>query len=552
VLRNNRYFTFFLFGMSFLQFPYSVAHAKNLYVNGSTGNDATTWANNSASTPWRTIGRAAWGSTNRDARNGAEAARAGDIVMVMAGTYSGVGTNSRNENLYYTENSGTAGNPIIFRASGNVVLTQSGRGSMIGCYNRNYVTWDGFTINEAAALSSPDTGPVTLFMSTGCSIENLTLIGNGTDSLRMDNHTGIRIEASPNTTVRNSRIRNVYTGHNVNNGACIQVYSSVGLLIEHNELSECGAAIFLKGGPWSGFSDRPSTIRYNYIHDIGEIRSGIPLGNAIIAHAGAPYTAANPVRIYQNIVRHSHGGCAVLWPLSTTDPFAAPQYAKFVNNTLDGCGTGLHIHSPLNVSSGHTFWNNIVTNSGHAIAYNDNASNIIKSRVDLEHNVYFTYSPFAEISNGTTYTLPTWRSTYGQDGAAPASQSVDPLYVGAGNFHLQAGSPARTLGVDYLDLNGNGSTTDIIPAGAYITGNETIGIGGGSGSPPPPPPPPPGSRCDVNGNGSTDVIDVQQCVNQVINPTVCSTGDINQDDSCTVVDVQRVVNAALGGQCVTQ
>jgi hypothetical protein len=103
-----------------------------------------------------------------------------------------------------------------------------------------------------------------------------------------------------------------------------------------------------------------------------------------------------------------------------------------------------------------------------------------------------------------------------------------------------AGFPADGL------INANGNLQ-----GSYRT--QYLGLRGhelATGTPPPPPPP--GSRCDVSGNGSTDVIDVQQCVNQVINPTVCSTGDINQDGSCTVVDIQRVVNAALGGACVTQ
>jgi hypothetical protein len=66
-----------------------------------------------------------------------------------------------------------------------------------------------------------------------------------------------------------------------------------------------------------------------------------------------------------------------------------------------------------------------------------------------------------------------------------------------------------------------------------------------------PPPPPPANRCDLSGNNTVDVSDVQQCANQATGASTCGTGDINQDSSCNVVDVQRVVNAALGGQCVT-
>jgi hypothetical protein len=68
----------------------------------------------------------------------------------------------------------------------------------------------------------------------------------------------------------------------------------------------------------------------------------------------------------------------------------------------------------------------------------------------------------------------------------------------------------------------------------------------------PPPPPSPGSRCDVDVSGSTNVVDVQLCVNQVLGTSGCSAGDIDLNGSCNVVDVQRVVNAALGGACVAQ
>ena len=59
------------------------------------------------------------------------------------------------------------------------------------------------------------------------------------------------------------------------------------------------------------------------------------------------------------------------------------------------------------------------------------------------------------------------------------------------------------------------------------------------------------SPCDVNKDNTTNIVDVQQCVNQSLGVAAC-TADINKDGICNVVDVQRVVNAALGGQCVTQ
>lgn len=54
--------------IAFTLFAMSV-EAKDLYVDGSSGSDSTTYANNNANNPWRTIGKAAWGSTNRNGPN---------------------------------------------------------------------------------------------------------------------------------------------------------------------------------------------------------------------------------------------------------------------------------------------------------------------------------------------------------------------------------------------------------------------------------------------------------------------------------------------------
>ena len=72
---------------------------------------------------------------------------------------------------------------------------------------------------------------------------------------------------------------------------------------------------------------------------------------------------------------------------------------------------------------------------------------------------------------------------------------------------------------------------------------------GGTVPPPPPPPPTGGKSCDLNGDGSLNVLDVQLCVNQALGVKSCTTGDINGDGSCNVLDVQKVVNGALGGTC---
>jgi hypothetical protein len=62
---------------------------------------------------------------------------------------------------------------------------------------------------------------------------------------------------------------------------------------------------------------------------------------------------------------------------------------------------------------------------------------------------------------------------------------------------------------------------------------------------------PPGlAPCDLNGDGSINVADLQLEVNMTIGVAPC-TVDINNDGVCNVIDVMRVMNAALGGQCVS-
>jgi hypothetical protein len=55
-------------------------------------------------------------------------------------------------------------------------------------------------------------------------------------------------------------------------------------------------------------------------------------------------------------------------------------------------------------------------------------------------------------------------------------------------------------------------------------------------------------RCDINGDGKVDVLDVQLSVSQTLGQATCSA-DLDGNGKCDVLDVQRVVNAALGAAC---
>ena len=62
-------------------------------------------------------------------------------------------------------------------------------------------------------------------------------------------------------------------------------------------------------------------------------------------------------------------------------------------------------------------------------------------------------------------------------------------------------------------------------------------------------PPISGSPCDLNEDGSENVIDAQLGINQALGVMFCGSGDIDLNGFCNVVDVQRLINSALGLGC---
>jgi hypothetical protein len=168
-----------------------------------------------------------------------------------------------------------------------------------------------------------------------------------------------------------------------------------------------------------------------------------------------------------------------------------------------------------------------------------------------------------QVETGYIYPVGTWLNVQLEVNEASSFSAEDgslKLWVNNNNYAQPTiqnlGINLRTGGENssYVIFGGYNNTGDV-PAGATNIQQYTdfeiatdFSSSWSSGTTPPPP----SSRCDVNGSGNTDVIDVQQCANQAIGATTCTTGDINQNGSCNVVDVQRVVNAALGGQCDTQ
>jgi hypothetical protein len=56
-------------------------------------------------------------------------------------------------------------------------------------------------------------------------------------------------------------------------------------------------------------------------------------------------------------------------------------------------------------------------------------------------------------------------------------------------------------------------------------------------------------RCDLNGDGVVNLLDVQMAIAQALGSVPCRSGDLNGDGVCNVLDVQLIVKSVLGGSC---
>lgn len=449
--------------------PVGDAVAKNLYVDRDRGNDSVSYADNGPSRPWKTIERSTAGNTDRQRPNPDQAAQAGDVVLIAAGTYTTVGNltgggGGRFDVAYNPINSGAKGRPIRFQAVGSVTLTySSGAGPMIGSNSRNYVEWSGFTISEATAPTRPDTGPVTFFNVTGGGLEHSTLVGNPNWMSRNgDNYTGVRLEDTRDVRIAHNRIRDYGGQTGDRNHAGIETYRSAPLIIENNEIVNCGSGIYLKGVSAEGGGIDSVTVRFNVFRD----------SRWAINVLQQPMSEARPLLIHQNLFFNQRE--SALWLNMFDNGRWDAKWMRFVNNTLVGnlAGVASFNNATWPANSHFLIRNNIIVGGGHAIRQDttDAKINNTKDRQDFDWNVYFGTKGFGELGQQTR-TFNWWRDL-GQDAN---SRVVDPQFVAPTDYRLQPNSPARTMGRAAHGIGGADGA--IIPAGAYITGQEQIGPG---------------------------------------------------------------------------
>jgi hypothetical protein len=429
------------------------------------------------------------GSSEANARSLATAlasASAGQVIGVLPGVYTGTNTGSRYTPAWRTTASGTSLNPITIvaknPASTNVggqisELRSGGTTNGAGCpafgvLNQSWVNWIGFYTNERNSATTPDTGCVVIWSAYDCSIRRNHIWMNSAYTID-DNKPAIRVENTSRNVIADNLIQEADDTRGFgDNQAGIETYTTGNLTIENNHFLNCGCAIHTKSNSelanngYTPPADRgPITIRFNLFTNCART---IATGRCYSGYD-------NPV--YQNIfngLRKSDGQHMYFRFYNTGDEI---KRFKFQNNTFYTNGSA-HIHfiPGSTLGLGNAFWNNICAGTSQNIVYTEGGGGqqFTQTTWDAEHNCYHGYTGFGNIAM-SGYTLPAYQSSFSQDSSTPTAINSNPLFVNPGvDFHLQAGSPCLTLGRDLLGLRGTVGAT--IPAGAYITGSEVIGI----------------------------------------------------------------------------
>lgn len=455
-----------------------------LYVS-TGGNDSRTYVEaQTEGTPWKTLGRACWGSTTRGSPNTSECAQAGDTVVLANGTYaltgSGLtttgwgGPSSRVTPLYTPAVTGTIGNPITFQIAPGAVVTletvttAAAGGPVIGTSgSKNYIIWNGFTLNEATAMRTSDTSNVTFGIGNHCEAWNLKLTGSDTSDAE-GNHIAMRWEFHQDGRAYNNLMHDYRTnGELGGNQQGIQLYSSSRCIFEHNEIYNVGTGIDLKGWENSpGTSVTGNIVRYNYIHDCGQAGSA----TAGILCGGAGVEAL----IYQNILvgKAAYASqCGILcfgYP-ATANTLQVPLDCDIYNNVVVGYERGLSYEQGQLYWQGIRMWNNIVSGCDYGVM-SEAADE--PGDTNHEHNTYFNsgHASFVNFA-GNTYNLAGWQGlTPNQDNVSPLGLTSDPQFTGS-VYKLGVGSPCRDSGRTFA-----GGT---VHRGAYTTDAElsTLQIG---------------------------------------------------------------------------
>jgi hypothetical protein len=399
--------------------------AGTTYYVSTTGNNSNNGT--STGTAWRNVNYAA------------AQAQAGDTVIILAGTY--------NERVQ-VQNSGTAGNPITFKANPGATVTIDGTGINVPV---NYE--DG------------------LFEIVGKSyivVEGLRVINSS--------YVGIVVRG-PNAA--NITIRNNYVSDTASSGISAwgrvnagQYNGVTDLLIEGNEINRAML---------NGYQEQLSVaegvedfiVRNNFLHDGGMgknpggpigidikfgVRNGEVYGNIVTEAANASHgiyidgfdRAVSNVKVYNNLVyNNTYSGIQV----NSEENGGSVDNIDIFNNIAYGNGVvGIRLaDGPGPLTNIRVINNTVYGNGGGIRVEKRNITGVIRNNIVSQNSNFQIRMGFTKCNTQVVvqYNLVDgYRSVkcevYGTNAVTSSPQFVN---AGAFDFHLQSSSPAINAGI---------------------------------------------------------------------------------------------------------
>jgi len=448
-----------------------MAMAVDYYVDAAKGSD--TYNGQSASTPWKTIQKAAG------------AVSAGSTCYVAPGQYEGRVTITR---------SGTEAAPIVFKATGAGVVVNGGF-LLQGSSAVRYVVIDGFTVTTPINSSWDVWGKgcgIGLINTQYCEVRNCHVNRTMREGILVYAQSGTDSTSSSNNKIRNNKIEyaGTYAGIAVTGAAQLVEGNDISHSIQHPLYPTLST---VSGADADGikFGGRDHVFRGNYIHDITMSDTG-----NVSPHIDGFQTfgPAYNILFEGNHVNLSPSGSQMAMISQVNAPV---RDLTFRNNVFTGY-RGLNIwgYNPYTEAVVPLYRVNVLNNTFNGmrtydVELHDCPDSVVKNNIISATGQYLWTNSSPAVSNNA---VPGTLKLYAGD-----KRVTDPMFVDVAkrDFHLKAGSPCIDAGVNVglaQDFDGRavpqGSAPDI---GAFEYASGTT------------PPPPPATAPVITLKGSASV-----------------------------------------------
>ena len=368
---------------------------------------------------------------------------AGDTINLD--TTGGPFTQTLRFNINFTAQNGTSGNRITFQGKDGItaeIRPNTGNPVAVDMKNLQYWTMKNIRVDGRNLVGGATTTYAFSISSSpygGASTTSKNLVIEDVEIVDVRNPTGSNsVGIGPNgddITLTRLTVNGTHLTAGDNEGSHC-VYQAVGnrLILENSTMFNCGGfGVQLNDSTNVGNGDGVSgntggIIRYNRIFDNGKRSSGSRGGIVVYHHY-------NNVQIYGNLIYSNDAGEALLIEGSNNN-----NNKIWHNSIVSNVGPCIHSGTDASHSSvSMSFRDNICEANGTGANFDDFSSNST-----ITHNVFSDNTGMVNTGSGNTLS---------------DNLTSDPLLVnvGAQDYHLQSGSPARNTGVAVgivLDFDG--------------------------------------------------------------------------------------------------